>query len=509
MSKAPNVADAHGGAGTAAEDTRQVSTRLVLAGLMLATFLSAMDSSIVATAMPSIVGILGGFQLYSWIFSIYLLTTTITVPIYGKLADLYGRKRVLLVGVVLFLVGSVLCGLAQSMLQLVVFRGIQGIGAGAILPISTTLLGDLYPVEQRARIQGVMGSVWGFSAVVGPAIGGLIVDNTSWRWIFLINLPAGALAITFIVLFLHEHLERRQHHIDYAGAAALVLSTGALLLALTSGGREWGWLSGQSMGLFILSVAALAAFIVIESRSPEPVLPLSIFKDRLIGVSNLAALLVGGVLIGVVTYVPLFAQGVLGTSATVAGMVMATMSIGWPLAAAVAGRVMLRWGYRITAIVGVSLITLGIGLFCFISADVPAAYLAVCSFVVGAGLGLATNAFIIGIQNSVGWQLRGVATSSNLFLRSLGAVIWVALLGGIVNTVLNGELARVGGGTGRSSDLVNSLLDQAAHPIPPAALAGIRAALASAVHSVFIWELVTAAAALAVVFWMPRRQAEG
>lgn len=506
MSKTPHLVDTHGGADTA--DATRTSTRLVLAGLMLATFLSAMDSSIVATAMPSIVGILGGFQLYSWIFSIYLLTTTVTVPIYGKLADLYGRQRVLLFGITLFLVGSVLCGLAQSMLQLVAFRGIQGIGAGAILPISTTLLGDLYPVEQRARVQGVMGSVWGFSAVVGPTVGGLIVDNTSWRWIFLINLPAGALAIAFILLFLHEHLERRQHRIDYAGAVTIVVSTGALLVALTSGGREWAWLSAESLGLFILAAAALGAFVLIERRAAEPVLPLGLFRDRLIGVSNLAGLLIGGVLIGVVTYVPLFAQGVLGTSATVAGAVMATMSIGWPLAAAMSGRVMLRWGYRATAVLGSSLITLGMVLFYFVSSEAPALYLALCSFVVGAGLGFATNAFIIGIQNSVGWRVRGVATASNLFLRSLGAVIWVALLGSVVNTVLSGELAERGGASGRPSDLVNSLLDQAAHPIPAAALASIRAALASAVHSVFILELVTAVAALVVIFWMPRHRAE-
>ena len=226
---------------------------LVVAGLMLTTFLTALDGSIVSTAMPTITGQLGGFNLYSWVFSIYLLTSTVTVPIYGKLADLFGRKRVLLVGIGLFLLGSALCGYAQDMLQLVIFRGLQGIGGGAILPVAVTILGDLFPLEQRAKIQGFTGSVWGISAIIGPTLGGFIVDNTSWRWIFYLNLPIGLLAVLTIVFFFHERTVMRNHRIDFAGAFFLTLGTSALLLGLTSGGRDWDWLSPQSVLVFVLA----------------------------------------------------------------------------------------------------------------------------------------------------------------------------------------------------------------------------------------------------------------
>lgn len=474
------------------------SRKLIVVGLMLATFLSAMDSSVVSTAMPTITGILGGFSLYSWVFSIYLLTSTVTVPIYGKLADLYGRKRVLLFGILVFLLGSGLCGLAQSMLQLVIFRGIQGIGAGAILPITMTIFGDIFSIEERARVQGLTGSVWGISAIVGPALGGLIVDNTSWRWVFLINLPAGLLSLLVLIFFFHEKTQVHQHSVDYVGAIALMAGSAALLLALTSGGRDWEWVSAQSISVFLFAVLSIIAFLLVEVRVSEPILPLSIFADRMIAVSGIASLLAGGVMIGATTYVPLFAQGSLGTSATVAGAVLATMSIGWPIASSLSGRLILRVGYRITAVIGGVFLVLGSGLLFYFSHLSSPLLIAVASFVIGAGMGFSTTAFIVGIQNAVDWSRRGVATSSNLFLRSMGASIWVALLGAIANNVLISDL-----NSPRAPQMINQLLQSGSSGAVVQGMESVRLAISHASQSVFFWQLVTACITFIAICFMP------
>lgn len=478
---------------------------LVVAGLMLTTFLAALDGSIVSTAMPTITGQLGGFNLYSWVFSIYLLTSTVTVPIYGKLADLFGRKRVLLVGIFLFLLGSALCGFAQDMLQLVIFRGIQGIGGGAILPVAVTILGDLFPIEQRAKIQGFTGSVWGISAVVGPALGGFIVDNTTWRWIFYLNLPIGVLAVATIILFFHERKVTRNHRIDFTGAVALTLGTSALLLGLTSGGRDWDWLSAQSILTFAVAIVALVAFIFIERVAGEPILPLSLFQNKLIRVSGMAALLVGGVMIGIVTYVPLFVQGVLGTSATVAGGVLATMSIGWPVAGSIAGRLILRWGFRTTAMIGGSLLLLSVIMMLVIDKNTSPFYIAFCSLISGFGLGFSTTSFVVGIQNEVNWERRGVATASNLFLRSLGSTIWVAGLGSLLNNILVSQTEKLTGSTHNPLDLINAILNPVAgRTIDAASKAAVQNGLEQAFHWVIIVELLSAILALVVIMMMPK-----
>jgi EmrB/QacA subfamily drug resistance transporter len=477
---------------------------LVVAGLMLTTFLAALDGSIVSTAMPTITGQLGGFDLYSWVFSIYLLTSTVTVPIYGKLADLFGRKRVLLVGIGLFLLGSALCGYSQSMLELVIFRGLQGVGGGAILPIASTILGDLFPPSQRAKIQGWTGSVWGISAVVGPALGGFIVDNTSWRWIFYLNLPFGVLAVLTIVLFFHERAITHNHRIDFAGAFSLMLGTSALLIGLTSGGRDWAWLSFQSILIFAVAVTALAAFLLVERLAREPLLPLSLFKNRLILVSGLAALLVGGVMIGIVTYVPLFVQGVLGSSATVAGGVLATMSIGWPLAGAMAGRAILRWGYRLTALLGGWILLVSVLMMLVIDSQTSPFYIAFCALVSGLGLGFSTTSFIVGIQNEVTWERRGVATASNLFLRSLGSTIWVAGLGSLLTNILVSQTEHLAGASRNPLDLVNAILNPAGKQLDPVAHLAVQSGLTQAFHWVIVVEALTAVVALIIIWQMPR-----
>ncbi len=315
------------------EEVAPGARRLVVAALLLAISLAAVDATIVATAVPQIVGDLGGFHQFPWLFSIYLLAQAVLVPIYGRLADVFGRKPILLFGIGVFLVGSVLCGVAWSMLALIVFRGVQGVGAGAILPITTTIVGDLYAPAQRGRIQGYVASVWGVTAVLGPLVGGLFAEYWTWRGIFFINIPLGFAAVALIHRYLHEHVERRRHRIDVAGAAVLTAAVSMLILALLEGGVAWSWSSPQSLALLGGAAILLPVFVVIERRAPEPILPPWVFRRRVLVAANLAGLAIGAILIGQSSYVPTYAQGVLGYGAVLAGLAMGAMTVGWPIAA--------------------------------------------------------------------------------------------------------------------------------------------------------------------------------
>src|SRR5690242_3079887 len=332
--------------------TRADNRGAVVAALMLTVGLAAIDATIVATAVPQIVADLGGFSLFPWIFSIYLLTQAVTVPIYGRLSDDFGRKPVLLFGVAGFLVGSVLCALAWSMVTLIIFRGLQGLAAGAILPTTTTIVGDLYAPAERGKVQGWISSVWGVSAIVGPTLGGFFAEYWTWRGIFWLNLPIGVGAAWLIHRHLHERVERRTHRIDYAGAATLTAACSLLILALLEGGVSWAWDSTTSLALFVGAAVLLVSFVWIERTVVEPILPLWVFRHRILVAGNVSGLAIGAILIGQTTYVPTYAQRVVGVGAVVAGLAMATMTIGWPIAATLAPRVYLRIGYRPTALVG-------------------------------------------------------------------------------------------------------------------------------------------------------------
>ena len=406
----------------------------VVAALMLTVGLAAIDSTIVATAVPQIVADLGGFSLFPWIFSIYLLTQAVTVPIYGRLSDVFGRKPVLLVGVAGFLAGSILCAVAWSMVALIVFRGVQGLAAGAILPTTTTIVGDLYEPAERGRIQGYISSVWGVSAIVGPALGGFFAQYWTWRGIFWLNLPIGVGAAWLIRRHLHERIERRTHRIDYAGAAALTLACSLLILALLEGGVSWAWSSPVSVALFALSAALLAAFVQIERTVAEPILPLWIFQHRTLLAANLAGLAIGAILIGQSSYVPTYAQRVVGVGAVVAGFAMAAMTIGWPIAATLAPRVYMRIDYRRTALLGGVISLAGCLLLAlFVVGGAGIWRVAVASFVLGVGLGFASVSTVVAVQSVVGWGTRGVVTGSNMFIRTLGSAVGVAVFGSIAN----------------------------------------------------------------------------
>ena len=487
-----------------APDERQ--RRWILAALMITMMLAAMDTTIVSTAIPQIVGELGGFALFGWVFSIYLLAQTVTIPIYGKLADMFGRKPVLIFGTLIFLGGSVASALSWNIVALIVFRGLQGLGAGSIMATVNTLAGDLYSVRERARVQGWLSSVWGVSAILGPTLGGAFAEYASWRWIFLINLPIGGLAIVLIGKFLHEKIAPHRHRIDYAGAGLMLLAGGALVFGLLQGGQAWAWASAPSLAVFALAALLIAATVWIERRAAEPVMPGWLWRHPVLAASNLAMIGMGLVMMGPNTYLPTFGQSVLGLGAIGAGLMLACMSIGWPLASALSGRLYLRIGFRDTALAGAVLIVLGAFGFLLLPYPGSAWIVALDQAVLGAGFGLLSTPLLVGMQSAVGWKQRGVATGANIFSRYLGQSLGAAMFGAIFNAGMARELAHAPAAL-RSAlpQDVNAVIGALhGHPLEGAADLYLRQAMFTATHHVYIGVAVVAVILLLVVLFTPR-----
>ena len=482
----------------------------VLIAVMLSTGLVALDSTIIATAVPSVVSDLGGFAQYPWLFSVYLLTQAVTVPLYGRFADLLGRKPVMFFGIGVFLLGSVLCGCAWNMITLIAFRALQGIGAGAVLPISVTIIGDLYNVAERARVQGYTASVWGAASVLGPTLGGVLSQYVTWRMIFFVNVPLGALALWMLARHLHENLTRRRHRIDFAGAALLTSGCSLLILGLLEGGVSWAWTSAASVTVFVVALALLVGFVLVERRAAEPVLPLWVFRHRTLVGANVASLAVGGVLIGLSAYIPTFAQGVLLTGPLLAGFVLAAMSVGWPIASSLSGRVYLRIGFRDTALIGAAVLLVGTVLCWLLPQRAHLIEVAGACFVVGAGLGLSSTPVLVAVQSVVGWERRGVLTGTNMFFRSIGSSVGAAIFGAIANTVLTREFRSpppsLRGRLPHNADATSLVLGK--HHEPSEVARYIRNSLFDATHGVFIALIVTAVCVGLAVALMPRRTRE-
>lgn len=488
------------------QQQKQTNRRNVMAAVLVATFLSAIEGTIVTTAMPRIVSDLGGVEAMSWVVSIYLLTTVITTPIYGKAADLFGRKIVFTFGSSVFLIGSMLSGMSQTMTQLIIFRAIQGLGAGALLPVTSTIIGDIYPYEQRAKMQGLLSVIWGVAGVLGPLSGGLIVDYISWHWIFYLNVPFGLAAMIILWISLHENFERQKRHIDYGGILTFSASMTLLLFALLQGGTTYPWNSGIIIGLIAGAALLMALFIWIELRSPEPMLPLHLFTIRIIWVANLAGFLLSAVLVAIDFYIPLWVQGVYGKGATYSGLMLLPMTLSWTVGSLMVGRVIGRWGVRPIILFGVGMLSLGsIGLI-FVTTASPHWMLAGFAAICGLGFGSTFTSHTVSIQSTVEWNKRGIAIGSNSFVRVLGQVIGIAIFGSYLNSTIAKQLAQHGMELG-DTDL-NEVLDSAAAELSAHMLQYFREALASALHGVFIILAVLAVAALLVSFALPKIRQE-
>lgn len=495
--------------------TRQAKA-VVIVALMLGMTLAALDTTIVGTAMPSIVGKLGGFDLYSWVFSAYLLTSTTTVPIYGKLADLYGRKPLFMIGTTVFLLGSVASGTAQSMEQLILFRALQGLGAGAVVPLVLTIIGDIFELHERARVQGFFSGVWGLASVVGPAAGGLIVDHFSWRWVFFINVPFGLLSGLLLFIAFKENVARTKSSLDYAGTLALTGSIVALLFALLQGGSSWAWLSPQSLALFAVFLVLLVFFIWLERRAEEPILPLALFRNRIIAVASFGGLILGVTMFGITTYVPLFVQGVKGGSATDAGVVLTPLLFSWPVASVISGKLVLNFGYRKVAVTGALLTTVGSALLLFFNQGTGLAMIVTSMLLAGTGLGFSSTAFVLAVQNAVPWRQRGVATASTQFVRTIGGTIGVAFMGTILNAQVAGHFApiftRFASITARLPRNIapaNMLLTPGIRSVVPLAfLQRLQDALSQSLIWVYLVVLVLMVVSLVAMFWLPGGRAE-
>ncbi|OYD08978.1 MDR family MFS transporter [Paludifilum halophilum] len=413
---------------------------IVTAALMAAMFIAAVEVTIVNAAMPTVVGALGGISLYSWVFTAFMLANTLTVPIYGKLADIYGRKKVFIIAVLLFVGGSTLCGFAQSMGQLVLFRAVQGLGAGGVLPVAMTIVGDIFPFELRARVQGWFSSMWGLAAVVGPFLGGWTVDYLSWRWVFWFNLPLGILIVLVIASFLSEQSEAERRKIDYPGAALFLLAVLGLLSATQMLGNG-GWNHPAIWILLITALGLIYFFFRWERGVEDPFIPLNLFRNPLIASSNLTAFLTGMGMFGIISFVPLFVQGVLGKSPTLAGFAITPQVLGWSFASVVAGRWLLKQGYRPPILTGAVLVSLAIAGFTQMGAHTPYPWVLAGMLVLGTGLGLSMTSFIIAVQNAVQGNQRGAATSSQMFARSMGGAFGVTLLGTVMSFQLKGQIS--------------------------------------------------------------------
>jgi EmrB/QacA subfamily drug resistance transporter len=470
---------------------------MVLAACLMATFMAAVESSIVATAMPTIVADLGGFNLFSWVFAVYLLTQAVSIPIYGRLADVYGRKKVFYFGAGLFLVGSTLCGLSRNMVMLILFRALQGFGAGGVQPIATTILGDIYTPTERAHIQGLVSSVFGVSAVLGPTLGAFLVEQVSWKFVFWVNLPIGVAAIAMVAAFLTEPGEYRPRRIDYLGSLLLMFAITALMMVLVQGG---------TMSLLMLTVTAgvvLLSFITLgvhEAGAAEPMLPLELWRhQRVIVVGSLGGAVIAAVMTGVSAFLPTYVQGAMGRSALAGGLVLGAMSVTWAVASFFGGRLMVRTTYRLTAVLGTLALVIGTFVLVMLTPERGVVWASTGSLLMGVGMGLCNTTFIVSVQAAVPWHQRGAATSSVMFMRFVGQSMGAASFGAVLNFTL---LRKLPG----AAHLVDQLLDPAERAnLTGAELTRLVNVIASGLHNTYVLSCVLSLTALGLALLLPAR----
>ncbi|MFD0770499.1 MDR family MFS transporter [Bacillus sp. CGMCC 1.60114] len=459
----------------------------VMISLMLMTFLSAVEGTIVSTAVPRITSELSGVGLVSWVYAIYMLATAVTTPIYGKLADLFGRKKVLLIGATIFLIGSTLCGLAATMEQLILFRALQGLGAGAVMPITMTIIGDLYSeAKDRAKAQGWLSAVWGVSGVVGPLVGGFLVDSLSWRYIFFLNIPFGIFACVMIAISYKESITPSKHHIDYPGAVIFSLSTIALLYALLTGSQHQNWGDITIIGLLLFAVVAFIIFLLIEKKSPEPLIPLELFSNRAVSIVNVLTLIAGGMIISITMYLPIWTQGVLGKNATEAGLILMPIPVLWTVGAMLSGNLVGRLQTKQIILLGGSILSVATFLLFALSTHSHPSLIYIAMGLFGLGMGLVTPIFMVTIQASVPANKRGTAVGLNTFINTFSQTLGAAVFGTIFNTMIHGA------GNGN----VNLVTSEHGSTV-----SGSQEVLASSVHIIFSGTFILAVMSL-LISWL-------
>ena len=481
---------------------------------MTGMFLAALEATIVGTAMPTVVAAVGGLAHFSWVFSAYLLTSTVSVPLWGKLSDLYGRRLFYQLAIGVFLVGSILSGMAQTMPQLIAARALQGLGAGGLIPLGMTIIGDIYTLEQRARMQGLFSGVWGFSSVIGPLVGGFITDQLSWRWVFFINVPFGIAAAIIMGIALVEQKPARRPSIDYLGAVVLTVSVTLLMLALVDGGTVAALLSLRNLAIFVAVMALFAWFIRIERAAPEPVVPLDLFRNRVVALAMIIGFLAGIAMFGAISFVPLFAQGSRGVSATMAGSFLTPLMLAWVIASVIGGRLLIRLGWRPLVVTGLSLMVLGFAGLTAATRETSTLVLMIELTVIGAGLGLSMLTLLIAVQHAVPRHQLGIATSLNQFFRSIGGAMGVALLGAVLTSGLAANLRREASGPDPALSLQQAaalaenpsalVSREAQTSVAPAALDALQDSLARSIRSVFVASGIVSLLALGFAFLLPR-----
>jgi len=493
--------------------------RVVTAGVMLGMFLAALEATVVGTAMPTVIASLGGLDRYSWVFSAYLLTSTVTVPVWGRLSDLYGRRVFYLLGVAFFLLGSALSGASQSITQLIVFRAVQGLGAGALIPLSMTINGDIYTLKERTRMQGLFSGVWGLASILGPLAGGFITDHISWRWVFYINIPFGLAAAVVVGIALVEPKQHSRPVIDYAGAAWLTLAITLLLLILVESGDPAVW--GNPLTLAEVGGTLLAGFLFFwtERRAVEPIVPLSLFRNRIIAVGSIIGFMVGAAMFGALSFIPLFVQGTLGGTATEAGALLTPFLLGWVTMSVIGGRLMFRIGYRPTILAGLFVLAGSFAVLTTFGRSTSRGALIGDILAMGIGMGLVMFALLITVQNSVTRTQLGIATSLNQFSRSIGQTVGVAIMGTVMTISLGAHISEIANESRLPEAEVSKVVHNPSALIDPIAraaqkpelLTAMSGALAGALHNVFLTGVVFAFLAVLSGFWLPsgREEKEG